>query len=160
MSPTATYSNPLDATHPALKHLPSKDKTVPIDYPIHYAGQTSELARNPAFHRLLDELRALHDSKNHDYANDKDPLSNFRAAERMGVEPWRAILIRMSDKWSRLEQLATGKLPKNESMRDTLIDLSAYSLLAIVLLDESAGAVEAGNGEAATTGPAGATRSR
>lgn len=92
---------------------------------------------DPKFYVLLEEIAELHSQKNHDYARSDEPLSNFRRAEAFGVEPWRGILIRMSDKWSRLEQLASGKTPKNESMRDTLIDNAVYSLLAILLLDEA-----------------------
>lgn len=94
--------------------------------------------RNPAFTKLLSEITELHDRKNQDYARDDDPLSNFRRAQRLGVAPFVGILVRMSDKWSRLEELASGKTPQNESMRDTLIDLSVYALLAIILLDEAA----------------------
>ena len=93
--------------------------------------------KNQRFDALLEELAQLHAAKNHDYAEDADPLSNLHRAERLGVEPWRGALVRRSDKWSRIEQLATGKVPKNESLRDSLIDLSAYALLAILLLDEA-----------------------
>lgn len=92
--------------------------------------------RNPAFQKLIDEIVALHASKNHDYAQDTDPLSNLRRAEALGVPAWKGVLVRLTDKWSRLEQLAGGKDPKHESMRDTLIDNAVYSLLAIILLDE------------------------
>ena len=94
------------------------------------------LMRNPKFHALVDEIKRLHDAKSHDYAQDGDPLSNLRRAERMGVPAWKGVLIRLTDKWDRLEQLAGGKVPKNESMRDTLIDNAIYSLLAVILLDE------------------------
>lgn len=93
--------------------------------------------RNPRFHALLEELRTLHDAKNHDYAQDHDPLSNFRLAAKVGVVPWRGCLVRMSDKWSRVCQLTTGKRPKNESLRDSLIDLSVYALIAILLLEDA-----------------------
>jgi hypothetical protein len=92
--------------------------------------------RNPKFHALLEELASLHDAKNHDYAKDTDPYSNFRRAEAMGVPAWKGVLVRLTDKWSRIEQIAAGKTPKNESLRDSLIDNAAYSLLAICLLDE------------------------
>lgn len=92
--------------------------------------------RNPKFAELLQELQDLHERKNHDYAADSDPLSNFKAAAALGVEPWRGVLVRMSDKWSRIQQLSGGKQAKNESLRDSLIDLSAYALLAILLLDD------------------------
>lgn len=93
--------------------------------------------RNPAFNALVSEILDLHEKKNSDYASDDDPLSNFRRAAKLGVDPFTGILVRMSDKWGRLEELARGKSPQNESMRDTLIDLSVYSLLAVILLDEA-----------------------
>jgi hypothetical protein len=94
--------------------------------------------RNPKFHALLEEIAKLHDAKNSDYAHDADPLSNFRRAKSLGVDPLTGVLIRMSDKWSRLEQLSCGKVPKNESKRDTLIDTAVYALIAVLLLDEQA----------------------
>jgi hypothetical protein len=92
--------------------------------------------RNAAFGKLIDEIKALHDSKNHDYAEDADPLSNLRRAEKVGVDAWRGVLVRLTDKWSRIEQLTTGKSPKHESLRDSLVDNAVYSLLAVLLLDE------------------------
>ena len=63
-------------------------------------------------------------------------MSNFHRAAALGVEPWRGVLVRMADKWSRIEQLAGGKVPKNESLRDSLVDLSIYAMLSVLLLDE------------------------
>jgi hypothetical protein len=94
--------------------------------------------RNAAFNRLIEEIQSLHETKNHDYAEDADPLSNLRRAERLGVPAWQGVLIRMTDKWSRIEQLTLGKTAKHESLRDSLIDNAVYSLLAILLLDEQA----------------------
>lgn len=93
--------------------------------------------RNPAFLALLDEIKELHDKKNHDYAADADPLSNLRRCEALGVPAFKGVLVRLTDKWSRIEQLSNGKAPKNESLRDSLIDNAVYSLLAVVLLDEA-----------------------
>lgn len=92
--------------------------------------------RNPAFNKLIEEILALHDSKNNDYATDTDPLSNFKRSRAFGVPPWKGICIRMSDKWSRIEQLSTGKTAKHESLRDSLIDNAVYSLLAVIALDD------------------------
>lgn len=100
--------------------------------------------RNPAFVKLLDEIKTLHENKNHDYAQDTDPLSNLRKSEAMGIPAWKGVLVRLTDKWSRIEQLANGKEPKNESLRDSLIDNAVYSLLCVLLLEES------------TSGPSGA----
>jgi hypothetical protein len=85
--------------------------------------------RNPAFTKLIDEIKQLHDQKNHDYANDGDPLSNLRECEAMGVPALTGVLVRLTDKWSRIKQLVSGKTPKNESLRDSLVDNAVYSLL-------------------------------
>jgi hypothetical protein len=42
----------------------------------------------------------------------------------------------MSDKWSRIEQLAGGKTAKNESLRDSLVDLAVYALIDVLLLED------------------------
>jgi hypothetical protein len=117
------------------------DEVSKLDYSGATWGRVSRLSpegttvRNPAFIALLDEIRAIHDSKSHDYAN-TDPLSNLRMCETFGVPAFKGVLVRLSDKWSRITQLAGGKTPKHESLRDTLIDNAVYSLLAVVLLDE------------------------
>lgn len=92
---------------------------------------------HPRFYELLAEIAELHDQKNHDYAKDGDPLSNLRRAENFGIPGWKGIFIRLSDKWSRLEELSKKDAHvKGESLKDTLMDNAIYSLLAIVLLEE------------------------
>jgi|TARA_Y100000310_G_scaffold12095_1_gene12557 hypothetical protein len=93
--------------------------------------------RNPKFHALLEEIAVLHDKKNTDYANDQDCLSNLRGCSRLGLHPVIGTVIRMQDKWERIENFfRTGAGMKNESLRDSFIDNAVYSLLAVVLLDE------------------------
>ena len=91
------------------------------------------------FLELLEELRTLHLSKSQDYGSDSDPLANIRqGAEFVGIEPWRGCMVRVADKVQRLKTYCrTGRLV-HEGVRDTLLDLAAYSLLAIVLFDEGA----------------------
>jgi hypothetical protein len=86
---------------------------------------------------LLEELRTLHLSKSQDYGSESDPLANIRqGAEFVGIEPWRGCMVRVADKVQRLKTYCrTGRLV-HEGVRDTLLDLAAYSLLAIVLFDE------------------------
>ncbi len=91
---------------------------------------------DPRFYALLDEIAALHSRKNHDYAPSEEPLANFRMAEKLGVPAWKGVLVRMSDKWSRILQLAQGKNPKNESLRDSLVDLAVYALIDVLLIEE------------------------
>lgn len=93
-------------------------------------------SRNPKFDKLIAEIVELHNKKNHDYAQDADPLSNFRKCEAFGVPAFKGVLVRLSDKFSRVEQLTSGKQPKNESLRDSLVDAAVYSLIAVLLLDE------------------------
>jgi len=90
-----------------------------------------------AFLSLLDEMQRLHESKSADYGSEDDPLANIRqGADFVNIEPWRGCMVRIADKVQRLRTYCrTGRLV-HEGVRDTLLDLSAYSLLAIVLFDE------------------------
>ena len=97
-------------------------------------------SRHPTSQRFLDlleEMRLLHQSKSADYGSETDPLANIRqGAEFVNIEPWRGCMVRIADKIQRLRTYCqTGRLV-HEGVRDTLLDLSAYSLLAIVLFDE------------------------
>lgn len=94
------------------------------------------------FYELLEKLADVHSSKNHDYAQSDDPFSNFRKCEAFGIPAWKGVLTRMSDKWSRLEQLSGGKDAKNESIDDTLIDLAVYSLICLLLKQDADSAVQ------------------
>jgi hypothetical protein len=89
------------------------------------------------FLELLEELRRLHLSKSQDYGSESDPLANIRTgADFVNIEPWRGCMVRVADKVQRLRTFCrTGRLV-HEGVRDTLLDLAAYSLLAIVLFDE------------------------
>jgi hypothetical protein len=96
------------------------------------------------FIELLDEMAELHHSKSRDYGSQEDPLANIRhGAELVDIEPWRGCMVRIADKVQRLRTYCrTGRLV-HEGVRDTLMDLAAYSLLAIVLHEETHGAVKA-----------------
>ena len=94
---------------------------------------------HPVFYKLLEQMAELHSRKNHDYAGESDPLKNLRSSERLGLEPFTGVMVRLQDKWSRLESFMTqGELlVKNESVEDTLMDNAVYSLLGIILLREA-----------------------
>ena len=93
---------------------------------------------HPAFYKLLDDMAELHSRKNHDYAGKSDPLKNLRACVRLDLEPFMGVMVRLQDKWSRLEEFVKSNelLVKNESVIDTLMDNAVYSLLAIILYQE------------------------
>ena len=90
------------------------------------------------FMELLDEMASLHASKSADYGSEEDPLANIRqGADFVDIEPWRGCMVRIADKVQRLRTYCkTGKLV-HEGVKDTLLDLAAYSLLAIVLHEET-----------------------
>jgi len=92
-----------------------------------------------AFRSALDEVWQMHRSKSHDYGSQDDPLANIRnGAEFVGIEPWRAAMVRLSDKVTRLATFnRTGELC-HEAVEDTLLDLASYALLCLVLRRESA----------------------
>jgi len=54
---------------------------------------------------------------------------------RIGIEPWRGIVIRLMDKLERVEQFCrSGELAiKSEGMEDTFKDIAVYSTLAMIL---------------------------
>ena len=91
--------------------------------------------RNREFDDVLDELKMLHDAKNHDYATEDNPYANLERVASIGVEPWRGVVIRLCDKFMRVEQFCrSGELAvKSESLEDTLMDIANYSILALIL---------------------------
>ena len=90
---------------------------------------------DPRYYQLLQKMKETYSIKNHDYASNKDPMSNFKECEEIGVDAFRGVLVRMSDKWSRIRQLTSKgtNLVKDESIEDTLKDLAVYALIAILL---------------------------
>ena len=93
------------------------------------------MARNKEFDDVLDELKMLHDAKNHDYATQENPYKNLEKVLSIGIEPWRGIVIRLMDKFSRLEEYCVkGELAiKSEGIEDTFKDIANYSILAMIL---------------------------
>lgn len=87
--------------------------------------------RNPAFNQLLDDMKALHESKNSDYAVDGSPYSNFEfAAQAAGVTVEQVFRVMIGIKLARLQALrGAGKAPNHESLADTERDLAVYAAL-------------------------------
>lgn len=94
---------------------------------------------DPTYLELLEKMKQLHPAKNAGYAGDsQDRWANFRLAQAFGITPILGVMVRMSDKWARIQNLF--KNPDNdkvgESIKDTLMDLASYALIAICLLEE------------------------
>ena len=85
----------------------------------------------------LTEIAEIHSAKQHDYGAGDDPFANLRASKDFGVEPWVGAVIRLNDKITRLKSfIAKGEL-KNESVADSLLDISVYALIALILYEET-----------------------
>ena len=93
---------------------------------------------------FLKRLESLHKSsmeitrkKNADYAGIGDPFKNFKACENLGIcSTEKGILVRMTDKLQRISNLLEKEAEvKDESILDTLQDLSNYSLILRVYIE-------------------------
>jgi hypothetical protein len=95
---------------------------------------------HPRFFELLEIMGEVHHRKNSNYAETENPLSNFYESEKFDVPAHIGVLVRMSDKWSRIKELAKGKADVvGESIGDTLLDLANYSLLCIICWEKKFG---------------------
>jgi hypothetical protein len=74
--------------------------------------------------------------KNKDYAWEWDPFRNFNMSNQVWVSPERAILVRLSDKISRISNLLS-KNPdvKSESIKDTIQDSINYLAILSAYLE-------------------------
>lgn len=91
---------------------------------------------DPRFHKIVDELKELHDLKQRDYGTDDDPLHNIRGSVDWGIPAWVGAMVRAQDKVKRLQTLScTGQL-SNEGAEDAFKDLAVYAILALILFRE------------------------
>lgn len=97
-------------------------------------------------HKQLTELAAgLVASKGHDYSGggNEDTFANIRLAHHLGLvdTPQSSVLVRMGDKFSRLVSLrnpAHAAQVKDESVKDTVVDLINYAIYYYILYKEGA----------------------
>lgn len=92
---------------------------------------------------LIESIRAFYErgieivkKKNDDYATGEDPFKNFRFASLVGVEPKRAILVRVADKLARVSNLLEKEASvKDERIEDTLLDIANYIAILHAMLE-------------------------
>ena len=83
---------------------------------------------------MCSEALSLSVKKNRDYTGKEDdkPFANFQRCEAMGITTTeKGFMVRLTDKFSRLSTFCeTGSfLVKDESLRDTLLDIINYTCL-------------------------------
>jgi hypothetical protein len=88
------------------------------------------------FMQAIDEIVAMHDKKQSDYASKQDPFANVRASEDFGIPGWIGAVIRANDKVKRLQKAAKGGTMTNESVEDSLQDAAVYFIIALCLYRE------------------------
>ena len=87
---------------------------------------------------ICSELNGLYRRKNADYGD------SF--GETFGKLGLVSAVTRITDKVNRLQSLCTRAAEvKNESIRDTLLDLANYSIMTIIELDASGNTQRGGN---------------
>lgn len=91
---------------------------------------------HPEFHKIVEEMRALHAKKAADYGLGADVLANCRGSVDFGIPAWIGVVMRMNDKMTRLKSFAQKGSLQNESVEDSLIDTSCYAILALILYRE------------------------
>lgn len=94
--------------------------------------------------QMCREGLAIMIQKNSDYCGDVDTLTNFMVCEQRGnASAEIGILIRVDDKISRLSNILKKDSPavKDESARDTIIDVINYMVLLQAVLIEKKGEV-------------------
>jgi hypothetical protein len=89
------------------------------------------------FERKLIEMVKLSRLKRHDYAGDDDPWQNFYdSAEQVNDTAGKSVETLIGTKQARLRQLLfKNRQPKNESVRDTILDRAVYSVIALCIFD-------------------------
>ncbi len=89
---------------------------------------------------LSGKARRLLYQKAHDYSGNQDKLKNLKLVEAAGIcTAEQGVLVRMLDKLSRAAQLdrpGNEAEVKDESLRDTMVDLINYACLHEALREE------------------------
>lgn len=88
-----------------------------------------------AFEIITKNMLKIFKQKNHDYGNSFE--------QSLNEEGLAASRIRMGDKWNRYKTLSkkdpSNIQVKDESLRDTLIDLANYAIMTVMWLDKQQG---------------------
>lgn len=94
---------------------------------INAAEENSKALANQ-FKNITEEMLQTYIRKNHDYGD-----SFNKSLDKFGII---ASVVRMNDKMERIESLMNKEaLVKDESIKDTLLDLANYAIMTIVWMN-------------------------
>lgn len=101
-----------------------------IKYAIEQLGYEPILNKDTqAFKEITTKMLKLYIAKNKDYGNSFEQSLN-----KFGIV---AGIVRMGDKMNRIESLSTKEAQvKEESIKDTLIDLANYAIMTLIWLNK------------------------
>lgn len=91
------------------------------------------------FYSIIIGAKELHSRKNSGYSpSDTDAWANFRECTKFGIDVVDGVITRLCDKWTRFNNVYSdsSKDKVGESAIDTLRDFAAYSLIAVMLMNE------------------------
>ena len=103
-----------------------------VEYCLNTLGSKPMLANRNVqqFMDITTDMTKTYEAKNHDYGNSFD-----QSLDKFGLI---ASIVRMGDKMNRLETLVIKKAQvKDESIKDTLLDLANYSIMTIMWLNKN-----------------------
>lgn len=87
--------------------------------------------------QLYAENVATAKRKNTDYAGIGDPFHNIKMCESYGVPAVKGIMVRMSDKMSRIGNLLDREAKvTDETILDALSDLANYAMIMRILIED------------------------
>ena len=92
--------------------------------------------------RITEHADSIVGAKRVDYSGLIDPYANFRRSELFGVPAWLGVIIRMTDKLSRIQSITNAagvSQVKSELLVDTIADLINYSRILGGLIFEDLG---------------------
>lgn len=100
---------------------------------------------HPAFYQIVEEIAALHEKKNRQYAMPDDPLGNFRRTGQIiakmlkpGIDPTLASCLSFMSKQvdGVYEMFGEGKTDTPDQLEDKLQDIIVYGIIALILVRE------------------------
>lgn len=100
---------------------------------IRMLGSRPKLAESvEKFTEITSNMAKTYAAKNHDYGNSFD-----RSLDKFGIV---ASIVRMGDKMNRIESLTKkGAQVKDESIKDTLLDMANYAIMTVMWMDKKSG---------------------